>query len=228
MATGDTFQIHVTNCTTKLNARIHEMQILWCNSWQGAGQAYAAELEFFTRQALPLRNRRILRLAQSSPMVVRSPARRQRDDRAMSGKMAGRSPRVMSAQLPGSGRSMAAAMPPNVRQDGSQDNLFCAGRGRAMSAPETCETTRNLAAQLPGNGRSVATAMPHDGQSDDSQDSLPCGGRGRAMSTLETCETTRKMVAHQPYRVRAMASATSRKQFVGFSLSAFKRDLQKS
>jgi hypothetical protein len=63
----------------------------------------------------------------------------------------------MSAQLPGNGRTVAAAMPPNVRQDHSQDNLPCAGLGRAMSAPDTCETTRNLVAQQPCDS-------PHDSQ----------------------------------------------------------------
>jgi hypothetical protein len=55
----------------------------------------------------------------------------------------------MSAQRPGNGRTVAAAMPPNVHQDDSQDNLPCVGLGRAMAAPETCETTRNTSAQQP-------------------------------------------------------------------------------
>jgi hypothetical protein len=45
------------------------------------------------------------------------------------------------------------AMPPNVRQDDSQDNLPCVGLGRAMSAPESGETTRNLSAQQSCNGQ---------------------------------------------------------------------------
>ena len=102
-------------------------------------------------QALPLNFVRFLRLANSSPMVARSPARRSRDGRETSGKKSGETSRVMSAQLPGNGRTVAAAMPLNVRQDGSQDNLPCAGLGCAMSAPETCETTRNTSAQQPRN-----------------------------------------------------------------------------
>jgi hypothetical protein len=102
-------------------------------------------------QALPLVSTRFLRLAKSSPKTARSPARRSRDGRETSGKKSGEMSRVMSAQLPGNGRTVAAAMPPNVRQDDSQDNLPCAGLGRAMSAPEACETTRNLAAQQPRN-----------------------------------------------------------------------------
>jgi hypothetical protein len=100
-------------------------------------------------QALPLNFVRFFRLANSSPMVARSPARRSRDGREPSGKTSGEISRVMSAQRPGNGRTVAAAMPLNVRQDDSQDNLPCAGDGRAMSAPETCETTRNTSEQQP-------------------------------------------------------------------------------
>ena len=100
-------------------------------------------------QALPLVSTRFLRLAHSSLKAARIPARRSRDGRDSSGKKSGEMSRVISAQRPGNDRTVAAAMPPNVRQDDSQDNLPCAGFGRAMSAPETCETTRNLAAQRP-------------------------------------------------------------------------------
>ena len=100
-------------------------------------------------EALPLVSTRILRLANSSPKIARSPARRSRNGRETSGKKSGETSRVMSAQLPGNGRTVAAAMPLNVRQDDSQDNLPCAGDGRAMSAPGTCETTRNTSEQQP-------------------------------------------------------------------------------
>ena len=93
-------------------------------------------------EALPLVSTRILRLANSSPKTARSPARRSRDGRETSGKKSGEISHVMSAQRPGNGRTVAAAMPPNVRQDNSQDGSPCAGLGRAMSAPEACETTR--------------------------------------------------------------------------------------
>ena len=102
-------------------------------------------------QALPLVSTRILRLANSSPKIARSPARRSRDGRETSGKKSGETSRVMSAQLPGNGRTVVAAMPPDGRRDDSQDNWPYAGFGRAMSAPEACETTRNLAAQQPRN-----------------------------------------------------------------------------
>ena len=100
-------------------------------------------------EALPLVSTRILRLANSSPKTARSPARRSRNVREPSGKKSGEMSRIMSAQRPGNGRTVAAAMPSNVRQDNSQDGSPCAGFGCAMSAPETCETTRNLAAQRP-------------------------------------------------------------------------------
>ena len=108
---------------------------------------------FYRVEALPLVRTRILRLAKSSPKLARSPARRSRDGRETSGKKSGEISCAMSAQSPGNGRAVVTAMPPNVRQDDSQDNLPCAGLGRATSAPETCETTRNLAAQQPRNGQ---------------------------------------------------------------------------
>src|SRR5208283_150400 len=98
-------------------------------------------------EALPLVRTRFLRLAHISPKIARSPARRSRDGRKPSGKKSGEISRVISAQRLGNGRTVATAMPPNIRQDNSP----CAGHGHAMSAPETCETTRNLAAQLPRN-----------------------------------------------------------------------------
>jgi hypothetical protein len=102
-------------------------------------------------QALPLVWTRFLRLTNSSPKIARNPARRSRDGREPSGKTSGEISRVISAQWPGNGRTVATAMPLNARQDDSQDNLPCAELERAMSAPETCETTRNLAAQQPRN-----------------------------------------------------------------------------
>jgi hypothetical protein len=97
--------------------------------------------------ALPLVSTRFLRLPYSSPKLARSPARRSRDGREPAGKKSGEMSRVISAQCPGNGRTVAAAMPPDGHRDDSQDNLPCARFGRAMAAPETCETTRNLAAQ---------------------------------------------------------------------------------
>jgi len=137
MANADTHQIHVTNGTTKLHSHVHEARKIWCNYFQRALQEHINEWSFYTREALPLVKTRFLRLANSSPKTARSPARRSRDGRATSGKTSG----GISAQRPGNSRATAAAMPPNVRKDDSQDNLPCAGFGRAMSAPETGETT---------------------------------------------------------------------------------------
>ena len=100
-------------------------------------------------QALPLSQAKVFRLAHISPIVARSPARRSSDGREPSGKTSGEMSRVMSAQCLGNGRSVAAAMPPSVRQDGLQNNLRHAGVGRVMVAPETCETTRKMVAQQP-------------------------------------------------------------------------------
>ena len=113
-------------------------------------------------EALPLVSTRFLRLTKSSPKLARSPARRSRDGREPSGKKSGEISRVISAQRPGNGRTVATAMPLNVRQDNSQDNLPCAGLGRAMSAPGTGETTRNTSAQQP-------CRSPRNGQGNISQ-----------------------------------------------------------
>ena len=145
-------KFHVTNCTTNLHGQVHEARKTRCNNFQAAGaRACVMKCYFYTGQALPLVSTRFLRLANSSPKTARSPVRRSRDVREMSGKKSGEMSRVISAQRPGDGRTAAAAMPPNVRQDNSQDDPPCAGHGHAMSVPKTCETTRNLAAQQPRN-----------------------------------------------------------------------------
>jgi len=152
-ANASTFQIHVTNCTTKLRAQVHEVRKIQCNNFSSWCNHKIQFYRFNEVQALPLVWTRILRLAKSSPKTARSPARRSRDGRQPSGKKSGEISRAMSAQCPGNGRAVATAIPPNVRQDDSQDNLPCAGFGRAMCAPETCETPRNLDAQQPRSGQ---------------------------------------------------------------------------
>lgn len=99
--------------------------------------------------ALLLSQAKVFRLANSSPMIARSPARRSRDGRKTFGKKSDKMSRVIFAQRPGDGRAVAATMPLNVHQDDSQDNWPCAGIRRAMSAPETCETTHNMVVQQP-------------------------------------------------------------------------------
>jgi hypothetical protein len=100
-------------------------------------------------QALLLNFVRFLRLANRSSKNRRSPARWSRDGRKPPGKKSGKLSRVIFAQLPGNGRTVAIAIPLNVRQDDSQDNWRCAGIRRAMSAPEAGETTRDTIAQQP-------------------------------------------------------------------------------
>jgi hypothetical protein len=137
----------------------------WCKSAVVGYRIYEV-------QALPLNFVRFLRLAQISPLAARSPARRQRDSRAISGKIAGKISCGISAQLPGNGRKVAAATPSNVRQDGSQYNL-------PWPDLDTRCPRRKLARRLATWSRNSRAA------------------------------------------VRTMASATSRKQLVGFSPSAF-------
>jgi hypothetical protein len=142
-----TSQISPSICTVRHTKRVKTNATIFKSRCSRTVLCY----RFDRVEALPLVSTRILRLANSSPKIARSPARRSRDGRETSGKKSGEMSRVMSAQLPGNGRTVRAAMPPNVRQDDSQDNLPCAGLGRAMSAPEAYEATRNLAAQLPRN-----------------------------------------------------------------------------
>jgi hypothetical protein len=148
-ANASSFQIHVTNCTTKLRAQVHEARKIQCNIYSSWCNHKVQCYRFNEVQALPLVKTRFLRLANSSPKTARSPARRARDGRETSGRTTGEISRVMSAQRPPNGRTVAAAMPPNARQDDSQDNLPCAGLGRAMSAPEACEATRKMTRQNP-------------------------------------------------------------------------------
>jgi len=142
-----TSQISPSICTVRHTKRVKSNATIFKSRCSRTVLCY----RFDRVEALPLVSTRFLRLANSSPMVARSPARRSRDGRETSGKKSGEMSRVMFAQLPGNGRIVAVAMPPNVRQDNSQDSSPCAGFGRAMSAPETCETTRNLAAQQQRN-----------------------------------------------------------------------------
>jgi len=130
MANADTFNFTPQN----LHSHSHEARKNMCSKFQGTVQEHVNEWSFYTREALPLVSTRILRLANSSPKIARSPARRSRDGRETFGKKSGEISRVMSAQLPGNDRTAAAAMPPNVCQDNSQDGSPCAGLGRATAA----------------------------------------------------------------------------------------------
>ena len=150
-ANADTFnftaQIPPSICTVTFTKLVEPDAIIFKSRCSRTVLCY----RFDRVEALPLVWTRFLRLANSSPKTARSPARQSRDGREPSGKKSGEISRVMSTQSPGNGRTAVAAMPPNVRQDDSQDNLPCAGFGRAMSGPETCETTRNMSMQQPRN-----------------------------------------------------------------------------
>ncbi len=80
----------------------------------------------YTKQALPLNFVRFLRLANNSPMIQRSPARRSRNDREPSGKTSGE----MSRSLPHYFPAMAGQWQSQCRR---------------ISARVTRETTRNMA-----------------------------------------------------------------------------------
>ncbi len=140
-----TTQIALSICTVRHTKRVKTNATIFKSRCSRTVLCY----RFDRVEALPLVRTRFLRLANGSPKTARSPARQSRDGREPSGKKSGEMSRGISAQRPGNGRAAAAAMPLNVRQDDSQDNLPCAGLGRAMSAPETCETTRNMSAQQP-------------------------------------------------------------------------------
>jgi hypothetical protein len=112
---------------------------------------------FIDGHALPLSKLRFLRLAQISPMLQRSPARRSSDDRAVSSKTAGEMSRGIAAQLPGNSRAAANAVPPGGLVDDSQDNsqhdaqrlgnIRVAASATRNAAP--CETSRELTRRDP-------------------------------------------------------------------------------
>jgi len=116
-AGANALQNHVKKRTTKMHSYFHEARKIRCNNFQRASQERVIEWSFYTREALPLVKTRFLRLANSSPKTARSPARRPRDSRELSGKTSGEISRAISAQLPGNGRSVAEPMPPDVRRD---------------------------------------------------------------------------------------------------------------
>ncbi len=125
-----TSQIAPSICTVRHTKRVKTKAAIFKSRCSRTVLCY----RFDRVEALPLNFVRFLRLANSSPMVARSPARRSRDGRETSGKKSGEISHVMSAQRPGNGRTVAAAMPPNIRQDNSQDGSPCAGLGRATAA----------------------------------------------------------------------------------------------
>jgi len=147
MATASTFnftsQTASSICTVAFTKREKSDAIIYKSRCSRTIVCYRLDRPY----ALPLSPLRFSRLANSSPMVTRSPARRSRNGREATNKTSGEMSRVMSAQLPSNSQTVARAMPLDDRRDELQDNLRCAGLGCVMAAQETCETTRNLAAQ---------------------------------------------------------------------------------
>lgn len=117
---------------------------------------------FIHGHALLLSFVRFSQLANGSPKIARSPARRARDGRETSGKKSGKMSRVIFAQRPCNARTVAAAMPLNVRQDDLQDDWPCTGIRRAMSTPETCATTRTRFCNSRAAVCTMVNAASHD------------------------------------------------------------------
>jgi hypothetical protein len=117
-----TSQIASSICTVTHTKRVKPDATIFKSRCSRTAVCY----RFYTKQALPLNFVRFLRLANSSPMIQRSPARRSRNVRELSGKKSGEMSRSQNAPFPGNCRAVAIAMPPNVRT-------------------ATCKTTRNMA-----------------------------------------------------------------------------------
>ncbi len=92
-------------------------------------------------QALPLSFVRFLRLANSSPKIQRSPARRSHNVREPSHKKSGEMSRFISARFPGNGRTVANTMPPNFRAATCKTTHNMPRNGHAMSASQSAQQT---------------------------------------------------------------------------------------
>jgi hypothetical protein len=102
---------------------------------------------FMAGHALPLSFVRFLRLANSSPMIQRSPARRSRNVREPSDKKSGEMSRFTSARFPGNGRTVANTMPPNFRAATCKTTRNMLRNGHAMSAQQTTQHPVKLLAR---------------------------------------------------------------------------------
>jgi hypothetical protein len=142
-ANASTFQIHVTNCTTKLRAQVHEVRKIQCNNFSSWCNHKVQFYRFNEVQALPLNFVRFLRLANRSPMIQRNPTRRSRNDREPSGKKSGE----MSRSLPHYFPAMAGQL-----------QMRC----RRISARVTRETTRNMARNVRTAVRAIDNATTHE------------------------------------------------------------------
>lgn len=121
-ANASVFQIHATNFAVKLHVHIHAARKIGCSNLSNVVQAHIIEFSFYWNQALPLVRTRILRLAQISPLDMRSLTRQSRDDCEMSGKTSDGISRRKSALCTGKVWAVKMAAPFDVRQVGLQDN----------------------------------------------------------------------------------------------------------
>ena len=106
----------------------------------------AVSYRFRGRHALLLSQAKVLRLANGSSKLVRSPARWARDIRDTTDKTSGEMPRVIAAQCPHNGRATANAMSPDDWRDNSQSSAQPSGSDnvtvRAKDNATSCETSR--------------------------------------------------------------------------------------
>ncbi len=107
--------------------------------------------------ALPLIFIRLSRLANSSPTIQRTPARRSRNGRDTTDKTTGETSRVKDTLCRRNRLAATNLVSPDDRRGDWQDNLPCAEFGRATTAQEIVDSTRNMIAQQlcrsPRNGQ---------------------------------------------------------------------------
>jgi hypothetical protein len=101
----------------------------------------AVSYRFRGGHALLLSFVRFLRLANSSPMIQRSPARRSCNVSEPSHKKSGEMSRFISARFPGNCRTVANTMPPNFRAATCKTTRNMPRNGRAMSASQSAQQT---------------------------------------------------------------------------------------
>ncbi len=106
----------------------------------------AVSYRFRGGHALLLSQAKVLRLANGSSKLVRSPARWPRDIRDTTDKTSDEMPRVIAAQCPHNERATANAMSPDDWRDNSQSSAQPSGSSnftvRARDNATSCETSR--------------------------------------------------------------------------------------
>jgi len=101
----------------------------------------AVSYRFRGGHALLLNFVRFLRLANSSPMIQRSPVRRSCNVSEPSHKKSGEMSRFISARFPGNCRTVANTMPPNFRAATCKTTRNMPRNGHAMSASQSAQQT---------------------------------------------------------------------------------------